>query len=222
MQEDPFLGHSSFSLSPGTPSPPEGRLDPHILSVLRAAKLITEDGEDLCRIRNISGGGMMAETGSPRAAGETVAVELHAGHRVRGRILWARGNTIGIEFCEGVNIWEALARIDPTLGRTARPPRVQAPCTASVRLGTHFHMAPVRDISQGGIKIAVDVEPCAGEEAAVLIPGLRTFTGVVRWCDNGHVGIAFDQAIPFDELANWLGTEGARHLQAADRRSRAV
>lgn len=50
------------------------------------------------RVRNISSGGLMAETPEPFVAGEVIGVELRGAGMVAGRVVWAIHGRIGIAF----------------------------------------------------------------------------------------------------------------------------
>ena len=53
---------TTFTLSTAVPRPSERRSDPRLLPTLRVAKLVGPAGEQLIRVRNISAGGLAAET----------------------------------------------------------------------------------------------------------------------------------------------------------------
>ncbi len=72
------------------------------------------------------------------------------------------------------------------------------------RCGAQLFGVNTRDISQGGVKIETDqpIEP--GAEVVLLLDSFRPLHGVVRWCQGGFAGIAFNEVIPFRELMTWL------------------
>jgi hypothetical protein len=74
-----------------------------------------------------------------------------------------------------------------------------------VRIGKLYHQVEVRDISQGGIKVALNDWQCAGKDVIVTIESLRPVKGRVRWYKGGHAGIVFDKPLGFEELAEWMG-----------------
>jgi hypothetical protein len=207
IQDDPPFGPGSAAPSADPPESPDRREAPRAVTIMRVGKLISDDGEELCRIKNISAGGIMAEAGSLRAIGEVVSVELKNDQQVTGKVVWTRGATLGIRFDQNVDVGEVLASRTSQKGRNSRAPRMEVPCLARLRVGAKYYGVQVRDISQGGIKIEIDDPYCVpGREAVITVQGLRSVEGIVRWCRGGTAGVAFKQMIPFDELTHWLGS----------------
>ena len=215
MDEDESFGSSTVSLSSGTPRPPERRDVPRILSVLRIAKLTGPSGEELCRIRNISAGGIMAEVATPRQVGDRVTVEIASDQPIEGEVVWTRGLTIGIRFDACVDVIEVLTSRRTSDGRNARAPRLEIHCNARLRMGARYYNVQVCNVSQGGIKVEINDPYCStGLPAVITITDLGTMEGVVRWCKEGHAGIQFNSAIPFEQLTQWLGLRMAAAQQA--------
>ncbi len=105
--DDDELTTISFSNSP--PLPPERRKNLRHVTVLRVAKLQTPRSEELCLVRNISAGGLMAHIYSELNIGEPVTAEFKSGQAVSGRVLWRRDGLAGIQFNEPVNAAKILA-----------------------------------------------------------------------------------------------------------------
>lgn len=204
---DEFAAESTnFSLSTEVPRPSDRRTDERLQAILPLAKLVSEQGEDLCRIKNISAGGLMAETVMPQAIGREVYVEMNSDQRIPGRIVWARDGAVGVRFDQNVDLRELLAHKRPRAGSyRPRPPRLEVTCGASVRIGGVYHQVEVRDISLGGIKVAIDDWDCLGKEATVVVESLRPVKGRVRWYRAGQAGIVWDSPLSFEELAEWMG-----------------
>jgi hypothetical protein len=199
------LDSTSFSLSTAVPRPSEEQADARGQEMMPVGRLIGSEGQALCRIRSMSAGGLVAETNASVAVGAMVRVELSSVQRLGGRVVWTRGETIGIKFDQDADV-RALAR-PQSLRETLppRPPRLEIRCGASIRIGRHFHQAEVRDISLGGIKLALTDPGPAGQEAIVTIDSLRAIKGRLCWYRDGLAGIVFDTPLCFDELAEWLG-----------------
>lgn len=204
---DEFAAESTnFSLSTEVPRPSERRTDERLQAILPLAKLVSEHGQDLCRIKNISAGGLMAETTSPQEVGREVFIEMNFDQRIPGRIVWARAGAVGIKFDQNVDLRELLAHKRPRAGSyRQRPPRLEVTCGATVKIGRFYHQVEVRDISLGGIKVAVNDWDCLGKEAIVTVESLRPIKGKVRWYKAGQAGIVWDQPMTFEELAEWMG-----------------
>jgi hypothetical protein len=196
---------TTFSFSAEAPPPPDRRRDPRHLTILRVGALIAAAGRELCLIRNISGGGLMAHVYSQHRKGDRVAVELNSEHQIPGSILWVDESNVGISFDEPIDVEQLLAN-QGTLdnGWRPRPPRVEVDRLGTLRCGARVHAVNTRDISQGGVKLEIDqpVEP--GSDVVLMLDRFRPIHGVVRWCQDGSAGVAFNQVVPFHELMSWL------------------
>lgn len=208
---DALEGSTTVSLTTTVPRPQERRTHARSLSIFRIGKLSFADGEELCRVRNLSAGGMAVELGAPREVGEPVTVEICEGRAATGKIAWVREHSAGIKFDSEVDIGLFLTRRPQMIGQVARAPRVNLDCSARVTIGKYQYYATVRDISQSGIKLRVDDEQPTGAVATISIDGLRPIRGVVAWHRAQMIGVMFDQAIPFEELAEWLARRAWRH-----------
>ncbi len=200
---------TGFSLSQEVPAPPERRLSERHLKILRVGTLIVGGRRELCLIRNISAGGLMAHVYSRLLPGARVEVELKTRQPVAGRVVWVREANAGIQFQHKMDVAELLA--NPAVldnGWRPRTPRVEIDRMATLRAGARTWWVNARDISQSGVKVETDHPPEPGTEVVVALEGFRPLPGVVRWNGEAGCGIAFNQLIPFGELIDWLRIDG--------------
>lgn len=202
------IEETSFSFSQQVPSPPERRQhdrDNKILKILRVGVLVIDSRRELCLIRNISAGGLMAHVYSPVRLDQRVAVEIRTNQQVEGRVAWVNESNCGVAFDELVDIAELLAN-PPTLdnGWRSRPPRIEIDRLATVRAGARTYWVHARDISQGGAKIETDQPIETGTNVVLTLEGFRPVPGVVRWQAGSACGIAFNDLIPLADLIGWL------------------
>ncbi len=195
---------TTFSLSTAVPRPTEQRVDERLVPMLRVAKLITSDGEQLIRIRNISAGGLLAEIPTPPEVGEQVSLEFSS-QKIPATVVWIREGTIGVKYDQNVDLGELLAGRKPRHGFRPRPPRLEVNCKASVRVGKLYYTVDVHDISLGGIKVEPIEEYCVGKDVVVVVESLRPIRGQVRWFSERRAGIVFTKPLQFEELAEWIG-----------------
>jgi hypothetical protein len=196
---------TGFSFSNAVPLPPERREDERLIKILRVGTLIIDGSRELCLIRNVSAGGVMAHVYSKLTPGQAVTVELKATQPVPGHVVWVDQEEAGIKFDAAVDVAELLA--NPAVldnGWRPRTPRVEIDRMATLRAGARTYWVHARDISQSGIKVDTDHPPAADTEIVVALEGLRPLPGIVRWSKEGACGIAFNQLIPFGELIEWL------------------
>ena len=174
------------------------------MPILRIAKLTAPSGEQLIRIRNVSAGGLMAESGRPLSVGDPVTLEM-SNQRIPSSIVWTRDGTIGVKFDQNLDLGELLAGRKPRHGVRVRPPRLEVQCRASVRIGKLYYTVDVHNISLGGLKVEPIEEYCVGKDVVVVVESLRPVKGNVRWFSERQAGIVFDKPLSFDELADWIG-----------------
>ena len=198
---------TGFSFSNDVPQPPERRSTERHIKILRVGTVIVDGRRELCLIRNISAGGVMAHVYSQLTPGQHVSVELKTSQAVTGRVVWTRGGNAGIQFDTSVDVAELLAApqgVDN--GWRPRTPRVEIDRMATLRVGARTSWVHARDISQSGVKIEAEADdaPAADEEVVITLEGFRPLPGVVRWAANGACGISFNALIPFGDLIDWL------------------
>lgn len=203
------INETGFSLSERVPDPPERRRDERYITILRVGVLIAGGRRELCLIRNLSAGGLMAHVYGPLELEQRVTVELKTNQQIAGRIVWLRDGNAGIAFDAPVDIPGLLAN-PPVLGNGWRPrlPRVEIDRLATLRAGASTHWIQVRDVSQGGVKIEIDQPLDADGEVVVTLEGFRPLAGTVRWQNGESAGVSFNQLIPFEELIAWLKNGG--------------
>ena len=202
---DAAFESTTVSLSTAVPRPAERRDEERISAMLRHGKLIDDSGhQQLIRIKNMSAGGIMAIVSRAPPVGEAVKIELSS-ERIPATVVWTRDDMVGFKFDQNVDLGELLAGRKPRLGFRPRPPRLQIPCKASVRLGKVYYTVDVHDISLGGMKVEPIEEYCVGAPVVVVVESLRPIKGEVRWYSERKAGIVFDEPLDFNELAEWVG-----------------
>ena len=204
-QDEAQFESTTFTLSTAVPRPCERRTESRLLPTLRVAKLVGANSEQLIRVRNISAGGLMAETvQAPPPIGEQVTVELSS-QTFPSTVVWIREGTVGLKFDQNIDLGELLAGRKPRHGFRPRPPRLDVSCKASIRVGKVYYTVDVHDISLGGMKVEPIEEYCLGKDVIVVVESLRPIKGQVRWFSDRRAGIVFDQELKFEELSEWVG-----------------
>jgi hypothetical protein len=202
---DAAFESTTVSLSTAVPRPAERRGGDRISAMLRVGKLTDSSGyEQLVKITNLSAGGVMALVARPPSAGESVSIELSS-ERIPATVVWIREGTVGVKFDQNIDLGELLAGRKQRHGFRPRPPRLEIPCKASVRVGKTYYTVDVHDISLGGIKVQPIEEYCVGKTVTVVVESLRPIKGEVRWYSDRRAGIVFERPLDFDELSEWVG-----------------
>lgn len=199
-----------------TPPPGEMRVrEPRAFTLLLVSRIVGPRGDGLCRVRNISNGGLMGETVMPLTADERVRVELRNGHCLAGQIRWSENDRIGVRFNTPLhNIKYVLA--EPSRARrndavpTVRSPRLDTNCSADVQLDGHHHIARLVDISQSGARLKANAPVRRGQLLTLNIAGLPHQQATVRWAAEEDIGLAFLDRLAFNVLAPWLNDPAMR------------
>lgn len=205
MSLDQALEETTFSFSCETPQPRERRENQRHMTILRVGTLFVQNRRELCLIRNISAGGLMAHIYSRVDVGDIVGIELKTNQQLGGRVTWVDGSNVGIKFAEPIDVEELLAS-QSCLENGWRPrlPRVEVDRLATLRVGARVYGVGIRDISQGGVKLETDQPLPQGEDVVLTLDKLPPVHGVTRWCGGGLCGVSFNQVIPFRDLMAWL------------------
>ncbi|HET7816302.1 MAG TPA: PilZ domain-containing protein [Sphingomicrobium sp.] len=211
MEEKP-VETTVYSLTDAPPAPSDRRESERQLTLFRVGSLVIGDRRELCLIKNVSAGGMMIRAYCAIEPGTRVSVELKCGEAVAGSALWVEGETIGLAFDEPVDVVGLLAT--SMQGPRPRMPRIEVDCVASIREGATVHRVMVRDVSQGGIKVATEKALGVGADVMVTLAGLAPVAGVVRWSESGCYGVTFNRVLPLPLLVGWLHEQRER-LRAA-------
>ncbi|SMF72919.1 PilZ domain-containing protein [Allosphingosinicella indica] len=198
---------TTFSFSREAPQPPERRGARRHMTILRVGSLIIDGRRELCLVRNISAGGLMAHVYSLFHEGQVLEVELKTNQRIPGRVSWTSEANIGVAFDTPIDVEDLLAAQSTDDGWRPRLPRVEVDRLATLRVGARVLGVSTRDISQGGVKVETD-HPLEPDAPVVLtLDRFRPIHGTVRWYAEGLCGISFNELVPFRELMRWLRTE---------------
>lgn len=206
VPDENSIDSTIVSLTTAVPRPPSVAInDPRALDMLPIVKLIGDYTQTLARVRSLSAGGVATEASIDLPVGAEVQIEFNSVHRVRGRVVWTRAETIGIKFDGNMDLRTLLSNKPNREGHMPRPPRLEIHCGATIKIAGYYHHVEVRDISLGGIKADLRDPDVVGHPAIVTIESLGSLKGTVRWFRDGQAGILFDKPLRFEDLAAWLG-----------------
>jgi hypothetical protein len=179
--------------------------DSRLLTVFRVGKLTTGRYEELCLVRNVGVGGLLAHVHLPLVARQRVRIELRSDRKYWGTILWITEGRAGIGFDSQVDIEEILGRREGAKDdRRSTGPRLNIDCSATLRVGSQYHGVRVHDLGQTGAGFSFPDPLQDGQDVVLTLEGFRPVEGVTIWCRRARAGIAFNQPVAFDELTRWL------------------
>lgn len=206
MQDDSEYGDLAGLLRFEEPVPkPVPRGDSRLLTILRVGKLTIGRFEELCLIRHVGVGGLIAHVHLPLVARQRVRIEFASDRKFWGTVLWIGDGLAGIGFDDEVDLQALLARDGGgSKDHRSAGPRLNIECSATLRVGGRIHGVRVHNLGQSGIGLRFPGILQNGQDVVVTLEGFHPVKGSVIWCRNGHAGIAFNQPIAFDALTGWL------------------
>ena len=172
------------------------------VSLYRVGALTVAGRRELCVVRNVSTGGMMLHAYSKIKPRSAISIEFKHGTQITGIVKWARGQSVGVQFDEPIDVEAVLASAPE--GLRPRMPRIGIETPVTIRQdGASFTMRAV-DISQGGVCVEGRETLTLGADVVVSIGGLRAEGAVVRWRNDECYGIGFNRLLSLGSLSSWL------------------
>lgn len=171
-------------------------------TILMVGRIITPSGDHLCRIRNISSGGMLVECEARLAVHQQVMIELRNLNVVTAQVRWMREGRVGVQFKAPIEVADLLQR-PSGLQLRPRSPRLGVSCPVVLwRVGLN-RRAMLIDVSQTGCRLEVIGKLAVCDDVRITIPGLPSRHATVRWIDGGIGGFSFNEPLPFADLMAW-------------------
>ena len=181
----------------------EQRNAPRFTVLIRAAKLISKEGEFLCVIRDVSESGISVRIFHPLPDSGTMQVELQNGEQYDVKLIWQDDERAGFRFAGAADV----ARIIELPSRFAkRSIRLNLDAKAELVGGLQILPATIEDISQQGAKVAVQQMLYIDQRVKLRANGLRETEAKVRWRRDGMCGLIFEETFQFGELARIVRT----------------
>ncbi|MBB3032494.1 PilZ domain-containing protein [Alteriqipengyuania lutimaris] len=200
-----LLGASSFETDAMPVRAPLPRHE-RTVALLMLGRIWRGGSDAICRIRNVSAGGMRIDTCLALEEGERVTVEARNAQRIEGRVAWTGFHSAGIAFAASVDS-EALLLppVGPSGARVAtRSPRFKASVVAHFQSGSRLEKMRVIDISLGGCRVESNASFPRDLEGTLAIPGLMPLACAGRWTTGNRSGLTFVTRPDFAAFAQWL------------------
>lgn len=190
---------SALSESPATHA--DQRAAQRFTLVLRASKLLTDSGEYLCVLRDVSSSGVRLRLFHPLTLPPSLMIELGGGEQYRLALAWQDQGEAGCRFTDGlVSISDLLEETGPFPKRSLRL-RLNGPLAATLGASGEKVPAYVEDISQFGAGIRCAERLAIGQHVELSASGLGQLGARVRWRRAEFYGVVFEQSYRLDDLA---------------------
>ena len=188
------------------------RAAPRFTLLIRAAKLVSGEGEFVCVIRDVSETGVSVRLFHALPPCDSFELHMPAGAVYPITPVWRRGNEAGFAFGVRVDVCELVTETSHFPRRALRL-SVSFPVTLSTL--TLQCEAEVRNVSQQGARIVCNSLLAIDQTVRIAAPSLvgeqRTVRAKVRWRHDQHYGLVFDDTLTLGDFARL-----AARLQAAE------
>lgn len=178
------------------------RTAPRFTLLIRAAKLVSAQGEFVCVIRDVSESGVSVRLFHALPACKDFALHMPAGAIYEVSSVWQRDNEAGFTFAQGVEVGRLVNEASDYPKRGLRL-GLCFPVTIVTLSGSYE--AVVENLSQQGARITCDSLLAIDQTVRILAPGLahkpRELRAKVRWRRDQHYGLVFDDTFTLGEFA---------------------
>ncbi|MPT49194.1 MAG: PilZ domain-containing protein [Sphingobium sp.] len=179
------------------------------VSVLLHAGIAHGGKDGLCRIRNLSSGGVMLESNLPLMQDDDIRLQLRSGHQVRGRVRWVLGNRAGIAFHDPAD----------ALLFTGTPQKLMTDVVSPIGYPLFERHGPVRlDSGRGHATVPLLMVSPAGIIVAdpPLWPGETVYTVHIRGLDTFKARVGEQMMMEEGEALSLLFVEPPHHKALND------
>lgn len=186
----------------------ELRAAPRFTLLIRAAKLVSAQGEFICVIRDVSETGVSVRLFHALPSCKQFALHMPGGAVYEIANVWQRGNEAGFTFAQAVEVQQLICESGDYPKRGVR---LGLCFPVTVTTLTQRFEAVVENISQQGARIACDGMFAIDQTVRIKAPGatgeLREVRAKVRWRRDQNYGVVFDDTFTlgdFARVAAWL------------------
>lgn len=197
--------HSGLQPGPERPdsnAAADQRAAPRFTLLIRAAKLVSAQGEFVCVIRDVSESGVSVRLFHALPVGDDFALHMPAGAVYEITRVWQRDNEAGFTFVNPVEVPQLVNEASDYPKRGLRL-GLCFPVTITTLAGSHE--AVVENLSQQGARITCDSLLAIDQNVRIMAPGLtatpRELRAKVRWRRDRDYGLVFDDTFTLGEFA---------------------
>lgn len=166
--------------------------------LIRTAKLVSESGEFVAVIRDVSATGVRLKLFHALPADTRMALELANGEVYFIERVWERDGHAGFRFAAPIDVHAFIAEVSPY---ARRPLRLCLPLPIQVSADGAASAGRFCDISQHGARIETERHLLVGQRVKLSSGGLPELMARVEWRTSPEYGLAFEQHFTLDALA---------------------
>lgn len=180
----------------------ELRAAPRFTLLIRAAKLVSAQGEFVCVIRDVSETGVSVRLFHALPSCQEFELHMPAGTVYEINRVWQRDNEAGFTFAQSVEVPQLINEAGDYPKRGLR-----LGLCFPVRLTTLTQRCEgvVENLSQQGARISCDCLLAIDQTVRIEAPGvagqLREVRAKIRWRRDRHYGVVFDDTFTLGDFA---------------------
>ncbi len=207
MQQMPQLAPET-----GVSAEIDDRAAPRFTLLIRTAKLLVEDRQYLCIVRDISATGASIRSFHPIPDGTRIALELQNGEQHAANLVWQNDAEAGFEFHTPIDVDEIV------LGLSDYPKRdlrfdIDMPVT--LRTGGRTMDGRLANLSRQGGNVVCSGTLAIDQPLQIEGASLPDIEARVRWRGDGQYGLIFDTTFSLSNLAMLVRSLNARTSEIA-------
>ena len=187
--------------TPDTPGA-EQRAAPRFTLLIRAAKLVSAQGEFVCVIRDVSETGVSVRLFHALPGCKDFALHMPAGAVYEVARVWEKGNEAGFTFTEAVEV-ERLVNESSEYPKRGLRLGLCFPVTIAMLAGRFD--AVVENFSQQGARLSCNHLLAIDQSLRIEMPGpggqIREVRAKVRWRRDSNYGVVFDDTFTLGDFA---------------------
>lgn len=196
------------------------RSDSRVSLLLRAGKLIAQQGEFLCIVRDVSASGVKVKLLHELPAVNRLDLELANGESYPLELVWNKDGHAGFRFLD--RPIKLANVVDEPSHFPKRGIRLRLELPVGIRIGEVLHTAKLCDLSQHGAQIEIEPGLAIGQRVSLCAAGFAELESRVRWRRRGAHGLVFQRGFRLDELARLSAELRAAPAKPAPRHQKAA
>lgn len=183
-------------------SAPESRGSPRFTLLIRAAKLVTKQGEFVCVIRDVSESGISVRLFHALPDEPQIELQMPGGGRYEIQPVRTQANEAAFEFTQQVDVARLIHEASEYPKRGLRL-EVYFPIT--ITMAGQRYEGIIENLSQQGARFECEqlfaIDQSLMIEGAESSVGFREVRAKVRWRRDRHYGVVFDDTFTLGDFA---------------------
>lgn len=176
----------------------EDRAAPRFTLLIRTAKLVIDDQQYLCVVRDISATGASIRSFHEMPSGQRMAIEFQTGDAHPVEPVWQKDGEAGFKFLVPIDVETIVAGYGEYPKRDLRFD-IALPATVASLNG--HRDAQLVNLSRQGGSIETDANLSIDQPVRLQAAGVPEIVARVRWRKDGAYGLVFDTTFSLANLA---------------------